>query len=101
MARTIITSKMIQEINDLYYELRNKSAVAREMGISASTVSKYIQDGYVPKEELTIRPFDLAAARKIVEDFILSKEDLENPRLLILNDEEVTEIEELWEELSI
>lgn len=101
MARTIVTTDMINKINELYYYNRNKSAVAREMGISASTVSKYIVDDYIPKSELVYNEVDLGSLRKRVEDFILSKEDLENSEILMLQESEKEEIRELWKELSI
>ena len=49
MARTKITDEIKEQINELYCELGVKSHVAKALGISASTVSKYIVDGYVPK----------------------------------------------------
>ena len=47
MARTKITDEVIEQINELYCELKVKSHVAKALGISASTVSKYIVPNYV------------------------------------------------------
>ena len=45
MARFIATPEKIEEINRLYYECGVKAQVARQIGCSASTVAKYIQQG--------------------------------------------------------
>ena len=58
MARTKITDEIKEQINELYCELGVKSHVAKALGISASTVSKYIVDGYVPKEKRNIETFN-------------------------------------------
>lgn len=44
-----ITQEKIELINELYAEIGVKSRVAKEVGCSPSTVSKYIIEGYVPK----------------------------------------------------
>lgn len=46
-----ITEEMKIQINELYCQLGVKAQVARELGISAASVSKYIVPGYVPKAE--------------------------------------------------
>lgn len=48
-----ITPEMIEQINELYCQIGVKSRVAKELGISASSVSKYIQPDYIPKAERT------------------------------------------------
>lgn len=97
MARTIITSEKIKEINERFHICGVKAQVAREMGISASTVAKYIVDGYVPEDEIEREEIDLEEARGIIEDYIpdFTKLSLE------LEEEEKKEIRELWKELSI
>lgn len=50
---TKVTPEMIEQINELYIELGVKAQVARKMGISASTVSKYIMSDYIPKAQRT------------------------------------------------
>lgn len=44
-----ITDEMIVQINELYAELKVKKRVAEALGISPSTVSKYIVEGYIPQ----------------------------------------------------
>ena len=50
-----ITEEMKLKINELYYELGVKSHVAKALGISASSVSKYIIDGWKPESERNIK----------------------------------------------
>lgn len=58
MARTKITDEVIEQINELYCELKVKSHVAKALGISASTVSKYIVPNYVRKADRVIEVFN-------------------------------------------
>lgn len=51
---TKVTPEMIEEINELYLELGVKAQVARKIGISPSTVSKYIIPNYVSKNDREI-----------------------------------------------
>lgn len=51
MARRRITEEQIKEINRLFYEIGIKAEVARRVGVSASSVAKYIDPNYVPSEE--------------------------------------------------
>lgn len=51
---TKVTPEMIEEINELYLELGVKAQVARKIGLSASTVSKYIIPNYVAKADRKI-----------------------------------------------
>lgn len=51
MARFVATAEKIEEINRLYYEIGVKAEVARRVGCSASTVSKYIDPEWKPTEE--------------------------------------------------
>lgn len=54
-----ITDEDIEQINKLYYEIRVKSQVAKILGRSAATISKYIIPGYVPKSQrVEAPPFD-------------------------------------------
>ena len=58
MARKI-TADDIERINILYLELKVKKRVAEVMGISPSTVSKYIIEGFkAPVENAELPPFD-------------------------------------------
>ena len=49
MARTVIDQNMIIKINNTYLKLKTYAATARELGISASTVSKYVSKDYRPR----------------------------------------------------
>ena len=64
-------------------------------------VKKYVAEGYIPEKDRIVRHIDIEDCRVKIERFLLSKEDLDNPQLLVLTDEERKEIEELWEELAI
>lgn len=101
MARTVITNEKIKEINDLYYVLGVKAQVAREMGISASTVSKYIIDGYIPEEMIEREEVDLEEMRSRIEEFILDLKTINPNSILALTEEEKEEIEDLWKEMTI
>lgn len=101
MARTIITNEKIKEINDLYYTLGVKAQVAREMGISASTVSKYVIDGYIPEEMIEREEVDLEGMRNRIEEFVLDLKTINPNSILTLTEEEKEEIEDLWEEMTI
>lgn len=57
MARVKITDEVIEQINELYCELKVKSHVAKALGISASTVSKYIVPNYVCKADRVVEVF--------------------------------------------
>lgn len=57
MARTKITDEVIEQINELYCELKVKSHVAKALGISASTVSRYIIPDYVCKADRVVEVF--------------------------------------------
>lgn len=55
MAGKRITQEQINEMISLYAELKTYSAVARKMGVTATTVSRYI------KENSSIKTYDKAA----------------------------------------
>ena len=99
MARTIIDQDMIIKINNLYLELKTYAAVARELGISPSTVSKYVIKGYVPSQELEIIRFDYTSFRTLARGHLLISSDMSET--LVLSPEEKEEISELWKELSL
>lgn len=46
-----VTPEIIEQINELYCQLGVKAQVAKAIGCSASTVSKYIIPNYVPKAD--------------------------------------------------
>lgn len=53
-----ITPEKIEQINELYLQLKVKKRVAEALGISPSTVSKYIVEGYQPKAKRETIDFD-------------------------------------------
>ena len=62
MARFSATPENIEKINKLYYEIGVKAEVARQLGCSAATVSKYIISGWMPPSELPDVDFGEAKA---------------------------------------
>ena len=53
-----ITPEKIEMINELYAQCGVKKRVAEALGISPSTVSKYIIEGYEPKKDRKAPSFD-------------------------------------------
>ena len=50
MAR--VTQEEIKEMNELYFQYKTYSAVAREVGRAPSTVKRYIDPNYKHEEEI-------------------------------------------------
>ena len=96
-----ITNEMIVQINELYKKIGTYSGVARELGIAATTVKKYVQPDYIPQSELEFKPIDVFECRKVIENYTLPAEAFDDPLLLELTEEEYEEIKELWKELSV
>lgn len=102
---TKITPEKIKEINELYYKLRVKKRVAEAMGISPSTVSKYIIPGYIPETERVIPAFDkeplgcAALANSIKESDRAAAQVF--AELCELTDEEWDELDVLQKEVMI
>jgi transposase-like protein len=92
-----VTNELIEKMVELYNQLGTYAAVAREIGVSASTCSKYIKAAQVEqknKEEAqkNFIPFDKEI--KPIEEISIVWEDCCH-----LSDEEVKEITELWKEI--
>lgn len=100
MARVKITQEIIIKINDLYLEKGTYAAVAREVGISPSTVKKYILPDYVPATEIVMQTLTVEEIRG-KEDFVMSQDDLTNPYILLLSPEEEEDMKKLWEMLAL
>ena len=49
MAR--ITPEQIEQINEVYAECGVKSRTAKIVGVSVASVTKYLQEGYIPKAQ--------------------------------------------------
>ena len=94
---TKVTQELISKMVELYNKLGTYAAVARELGVSASTCSKYIK---IVQEEEKNRikaaknfiPFDKEI--KSIEEIKIDWNDC-----CFLDEEEVREIEELWKEI--
>ena len=96
-----ITEEQKLEINKLYYEIGVKSRVAKIMGISASSVAKYIIPGWKPEEERSIKKFEgeVPGPKAFIEGFLAAENKQDyfwNARLL--SKEEWLEIEEFQRE---
>ena len=96
-----ITEEQKLEINKLYYEIGVKSRVAKIMGISAASVSKYIIPGWKPEEERSIKKFEgeVPGPKDFIEGFLAAENKQDyfwNARLL--SEEEWTELEEMQRE---
>lgn len=108
MARTIVTQEMIEQMNELYLQIGTYVGVSRAMGgtPSASTVKKYIIENYISKEE-TMKKRKLFTQERLneldnISENFWDKFCIENwGDLCVLSEEEVSEITELWDEITI
>ena len=92
-----VNQELINKMLELYKEMKTYAAVAREIGVSASTCSKYIKAALSEqknKEEAqkNFIPFDKEI--KPIEEVKIEWNDC-----CWLSPEEVKEIEELWKEI--
>lgn len=91
-ART--SPETIEKINELYAVIGVKSKVAKELGISPATVTKYLIPNYVPKMT------DIPAFDKPIDlDITMFKGDLS--KLCELSEEEWKDLKELQKEILI
>lgn len=108
MARTVVTQEMIEQMNELYLQIGTYAGVSRAMGgiPSASTVKKYIIEGYVSKEE-AMKNRKLFTQERLneldnIKENFWDKFCIENwGDFCVLSEEEVSEITELWNEITI
>ena len=99
-----ITEEQKLQINQLYYEIGVKSRVAKIMGISASTVSKYIIADWKPPEERAIKKFEgrIDNGLEFIKGFVFSEDKQDYLWCCkLLTAEEWLELEELQEEIFI
>ena len=86
----------IVKINELYLDIGTYAGVARKVGFSASTVKKYVQEGYVSPNTIETQRFDADA---------IIVEDLKFPSVwdefLSLSTSEKAEILDLQKEVAI
>ena len=92
-----VTQEDIIKINELYLKLKTKTAVARETGFSASTVSKYIIADYKPAAAIEKKKF--MGELPEFDEMIFMIDDW--TPLLEISDAEMDEICELWGELNL
>ena len=97
MARTVVTQDMIKQINELYLKIKTYSGVAREVGISPSTVKKYIIPNYQSEENIKKIIFKKEDIPELSFEKFKNLEDWGS--LCNLTDEEKEEIKELWNEI--
>ena len=92
-----VNEELINRMLELYKELKTYAAVAREIGVSASTCSKYIKMA-LSEEKNKVEakknyiPFDKEI--KPIEEIKIEWEDI-----CWLSPEEVKDIEDLWREI--
>ena len=94
---TRITEDQKIEMNILYKELKTYAAVARAMGVSASTVKRYIISDFVEPDKIETKTIQIKELPPI--DF--SKFTQPFGELCLLSEEEKNEMRELWKELLI
>lgn len=92
-----VNNELIEKMVELYNKLGTYAAVAREIGISASTCSKYIKAALSEqknKEEAkkNFIPFDKEI--KSIEEIKIDWNDC-----CFLDEKEVKELKELWKEI--
>ena len=96
MAR--VTQEDIKRFNELYYKYKTYAEVARQTGFSAGTVSKYVDKNYVPIDDTKKKVFDGEINDSNFN--ILAATDAWGS-LLSLSPEELTELNDLWNEIAI
>jgi hypothetical protein len=96
MAR--VTQEDIKRFNELYYKYKTYAEVARQTGFSAGTVSKYVDKNYVPIDDAKKKTFDGEINDSNFD--ILAAADAWGS-LLSLSPEELTELNDLWNEIAI
>ncbi len=61
-----ITDEQKLKINQMFYDGMAKAAIARELGISSASVTRYIEDGWTPPEILS-QNMEKKVSAKIIE----------------------------------
>ena len=93
-----VSKEDIIQMNELYQKLGSYAAVAREVGFSASTVSKYVDKNYKKVDEAKIIRYQGDLPEFVVEE-VCAYENLGD--FCILDDEEEAELQILWGEMQI
>jgi len=93
-----VTNKDILQINSLYFQYKNYAEVARQTGFAASTVKKYVIKDWAPPKKDIVK-FDFNKLPAFNSSFF---KGIDNYGILcVLSENEVEEMKELWEELSV
>lgn len=102
MAR--LSDEKIQQILDEYKKIGTYSGTAKKVGVSTSTVRKYVElkqneskvetNGKIPKL------VNYKEIEQWVTDYVMPKDLIENPYILSLDELERKEIAEIIEELK-
>ena len=100
-AKTKVDENMIIQINELYLVHKTYAAVARIIGLAPSTVKKYIKKDFVPREDLVVTKCNIEDLRLKIKSTFLTKEELSDPLLLILSQQEQEDLKELRKEILI
>lgn len=91
----IVTADEIKQIHELYDKLKDYVMVARRVGISPSTIKKYL--GIEDKENTSIIRFE-----KPLPEFDTTKfRNTDWGDLCTLTEEEIEEVKQLWTELEV
>ena len=93
-----VTQQDIINFNNLYYKYKSFAEVARQTGFSAGTVSKYVDRNYIPVDETKKKTFSGEINDSNFD--ILAATDAWGS-LLSLSTEELTELNDLWNEIAI
>lgn len=99
-----ITPEIIEQINELYLELKVKKKVAEIVGCSPSTVSKYIIPNYVSQKVPIVYTFDGEVGNSEWLIDIFKTFDNAGQRLCescMLSDEEWADLKELQKEIMV
>jgi hypothetical protein len=96
MANKITEDQKLQ-MNILYLKYKTYAAVAREIGVSPTTVKKYIVPGFVLPESDDIKRFD---ASQLPQFDTAAFENIDWSNCVVFG-EEFAEIKELWKEIAI
>lgn len=99
-----ITPEIAEKINILYLELGTKAAVAREIGCSPSTVSRYIVPNFVPPAERTMENFEKEVGNADWLISLLQNSESAASRLCeicLLSEEEKAQLKTLQKEIFV
>lgn len=100
MAR--LSDEKIQEIINEYKKIGTYSGVAKKVGVSASTVKKYVENA-IEKPQVKNEIPELLSFDEVsiwVENYILPYNKVIDPDILKLDEDEKKEIAEIIEELK-